>query len=157
MSILSLVTGESSPILRTICDPISKFDKSLKKLVQDMNDTMVKEKGVGIAAPQVSVNARVFLAVLGSESKNPVTVAMVNPEILDFSEEVELGEEGCLSLPKLFAKVWRSKEVLVRFQDLKGEFRQLKVANLDARVVQHELDHLNGILFIDRLGGNIKR
>lgn len=156
MSILSLVIGESSPILRTICDPISKFDKSLKKLVQDMNDTMLKEKGVGIAASQVSVNARVFLAVLGSESKNPVTVAMVNPEILDFSEECELAEEGCLSLPKLFAKVWRSKEVLVRFQDLKGEFRQLKVANLDARVVQHELDHLNGILFIDRLGGNIK-
>jgi peptide deformylase len=153
MSVLALVTGKNTPILRTVCDTVTKFDKSLKKLVQDMNETMIAAKGVGIAAPQVGVNARVFLVVFGFESKNPLTLPMVNPEILEFLKEQELGEEGCLSLPKLFDKVWRSKEVLVRFQDVKGGFHQLKLVDLDARVVQHELDHLNGILFVDKLAG----
>lgn len=148
---LDIVTGEKTEILRTVCSEVTKFDKSLAKLVSDMNDTMIKAKGVGIAAPQVGVNSRVFLAVLGSTTKNPVTVPMVNPEITYFSDDEELDEEGCLSLPKQFAKVWRSERVTVKFQDLKGKSSQLKLSGLDARVVQHEVDHLNGILFIDRL------
>ncbi len=148
---LDIVTGEKTEILRTVCSEVIKFDKSLAKLVSDMNDTMIKAKGVGIAAPQVGVDARVFIAVLGSTSKNPVTMPMVNPEITYFSDDEELDEEGCLSLPKQFAKVWRAKDVIVKFKDLKGKSMQLKLTGLDARVVQHELDHLNGVLFIDRL------
>jgi peptide deformylase len=151
MSLLKIVLGEDTKILRTVCDPVEKFDASLKKLVLNMDETMNKAKGVGIAAPQVGVNQRVFLAMLGSESKNPVTVAMVNPEITYFSEEEEKGEEGCLSLPEKFGKVWRSKQVVVKYQDIKAKIHQLKLSDLDARVVQHELDHLNGVLFVDRL------
>lgn len=149
--ILDLVTGKDAQILRTVCNPVKKFDTSLKSLVEDMNETMIKSKGVGIAAPQVGVNARVFLAVIGSNSKNPVTIAMVNPEITFFSDEEELDEEGCLSLPKLYAKVWRSAEVVVKYLDIKGKSYTLKLTGIDARVVQHELDHLNGVLFIDRI------
>lgn len=151
MSGLKIVTGKDSPILRTKCEPVQKFDKSLRKLVEDMNDTMVKAKGVGIAAPQVGVDARVFLVVLGADGKNPLTIPMVNPEITWFSEEAEIEEEGCLSLPKQFGKVERPVEVIVEFQDLKGSAKSLKLKKLDARVVQHELDHLNGVLFIDKL------
>lgn len=149
MSELKIITGKDSPILRTKCQPVQKFDKQLKALVEDMNDTMVKAKGVGIAAPQVGVDARVFLAVLGADGKNPLTIPMVNPEITWFSEEAEIEEEGCLSLPKQFGKVERPVEVIVEFQDLKGMTKNLKLKKLDARVVQHELDHLNGVLFID--------
>jgi peptide deformylase len=151
MSLLPIITGQNTPILRTVCDPVKKFDKSLRKLTEDMNDTMVLAKGVGIAAPQVGVNARVFLAVLGSESKNPVTVVMANPEIVWESEQELEDEEGCLSLPKRFAKVWRAEELIVEYMDLKGVLNRLKLKGLDARIVLHELDHLNGILFVDRV------
>jgi peptide deformylase len=151
MSIIPIVTGKDTPILRTKCQLVAKFDKTLRKLVEDMNDTMVKAKGVGIAAPQVGIDARVFLAVLGADGKNPVTLPMVNPEISWFSDEVLVEEEGCLSLPKVFGKVQRPVEVIVEFQDLKGSSKSLKLKGLDARVVQHELDHLNGVLFIDKM------
>ncbi len=149
MSLLKIVTGKDTEILRTVCAPVEKFDAKLKKLALDMAETMVEAKGLGIAAPQVGVNARVCIVILGYNSKNPVTLQMVNPEIVELSSENALDEEGCLSLPKQFAKVERPKEIVVKFQDLKGVFKQLRLSDLDARVVLHEIDHLNGVLFID--------
>lgn len=153
--LLPIVTGAETQILRTVCDPVEKFDKSLKKLVEDMKETMKKASGLGIAAPQVGVNARVFLVTLAYKSGDDLVLPMVNPEILYVSDETEVGEEGCLSLPKEFGNVDRAREVVVKFQDVKGGENTLKLTGLDARVVQHELDHLNGVLFIDKLTGAV--
>lgn len=147
---LPIITGRSTKILRTKCQEVNKFDKSLKNLVEDMKETMVKAKGLGIAAPQVGVDARLFLVIIGYESKNPVTVAMVNPEIIYMSDELEVAEEGCLSLPNVFGDVARSSELVVEFNDVKGVRKSLRLAGLDARIVQHEYDHIEGILFVDK-------
>jgi peptide deformylase len=151
MSVLPIVTGRNTKILRTVCVPVTSFDAKLKKLVESMVQTMAEAKGLGIAAPQVGVDARACIVILGFGSKNPVTVAMINPEVTYESEYEVLGEEGCLSLPRKFGNVYRAEEIIVQFCDIKGRKQQLKLKDLDARVVLHEIDHLNGVLFIDKL------
>ena len=149
--ILPIVTGLNTKILRTKCQKVEKFDSELKLLVQNMKDTMVKAKGLGIAAPQVGVDARLFLVIIGYDSKNPVTVAMVNPEIVYLSDELEIAEEGCLSLPEQYGDVARAKELVVEFFDIKGGRKSLRLGGLDARIVQHEFDHIEGVLFVDKM------
>lgn len=151
MALMKIVTGENEAILRTRCDEVGAFDKSLKKLVSDMIETMHDAKGLGIAAPQVNINARVFIVTLGYGGKDPRVVAMVNPEITYFSEETDVAEEGCLSLPKRFGNVERSVSIGVSYYDVKGVRNEISLEGLDARVVQHENDHINGVLFIDKL------
>ncbi len=157
MAKLKIVTGEDNPILRAVSTPVQKFDASLKKFAKDLKEAMFAANGLGIAAPQVGRNIRVFIVTLALKTKEEQVLAMVNPEILEWGKALEVGEEGCLSLPGAYGKVARAKRVKVQFFDVEGNRQILDLAGLDARVVQHELDHLNGVLFIDKLAKGEKQ
>lgn len=144
---LNIETGQENEILRKKSAEVKKIDKSLLKFIKEMEKAMKKEKGVGLAAPQVGENIRVILVLLD----NKILVPMINPEITGHCDDMEFGEEGCLSLPGQWGQVKRYKEITVRYLDTKGEGRTLKLEGFNARVVQHEVDHLEGILFTDYL------
>ena len=116
------------------------FDKDLKKLAKDMIETMHATNGIGIAAPQVGVNARIFISAINSDTRKPKELVCVNPEVLYRSPEQVVAEEGCLSLPQKFGNVKRASEIFVRFYDLKGKEQNLRLTGMDARVFLHELD-----------------
>lgn len=151
MAKLKIITGANNPILRAVSKPVLKFDGVLKKLVKGMKEAMIEANGIGIAAPQVGVNLRVFLAVLDVKSKRERTICLVNPEIVRESEEMVTGEEGCLSLPGEYGNVPRHKAVTVEFLNAEGVRQRLELEDLNARVIQHENDHIDGVLFIDRM------
>jgi peptide deformylase len=144
---LPIQTGKNNPILRKKSAKVEKVTKKTMKLLKSMHETMVEANGVGIAAPQVGVNERIFLMTLNNQKVLPV----INPEIIEMSDEKEMGEEGCLSLPNEWGRVERSKEIAVRFMTMKEEWVTMKFKGFEAREFQHELDHLNGILFTDYL------
>jgi peptide deformylase len=133
------------PILRTRADEVTDFDKELRTLVADLTDTMLDAPGAGLAAPQIGVGLRVFTWHVDGEVGH-----LVNP-VLDLSAEEQDGEEGCLSFPGLRCEVTRAFDVVARGQDMHGEPVTVKGSELLARAIQHETDHLDGILFIDRL------
>lgn len=151
MSKLKIITGEKNPILRAMSEPVKKFDASLKKFAKDLKEAMIKAEGLGIAAPQVGKNIRVFIAVLNYKTDHQTTMTMVNPEILSHGTKMEIKEEGCLSLPGKYGDVERFIEITVAFYDLEGTRQVFELKGLNARVVQHENDHINGVLFIDRM------
>ena len=151
MTVLEIVKGKDNPILRTVCDPVESFDKELKKIVRDMKDTLKKAKGLGIAAPQVGLDRRVFIFITDYGTSNQAVREAINPEVIFAADQQVLGEEGCLSLPGEFGNVYRPTEVIVSFFDVHGEKHQMRLLDLDARVFLHELDHINGVLFLDRL------
>lgn len=128
-----------------------KSAKKLKKFIEDMRETMLESNGVGLAAPQVGENIRVIVCLLNQGSKNELVAEMINPVITRFSEEIKVDEEGCLSLPGQFGNVARHAEITVRYFDLKGEERVLQLKGLNAVIIQHEVDHLDGVLFTDRI------
>ncbi len=133
--------------LRRTAKKVTVFDNELQKLSEEMAEVMFQDDGIGLAAPQVNIGQR--LLIIGqADAKNYKTY--VNPEITFFSKNKEVSEEGCLSLPKIFGLVRRAKKVHVKYQDLTGLIHKDKLSGLEAVVLQHELDHLNGILFIDR-------
>jgi len=144
---LKIETGEENEILRKKSGNVSAIDKKIIKLVKDMEKAMKAEKGVGLAAPQVGVNKRLIIVLLD----NKITVPMINPDIIDHSYETEYAEEGCLSLPGKWGQVERFKQIVVQYIDSKGAKRVIKLEGFNARVVQHEVDHLDGILFTDYL------
>jgi peptide deformylase len=137
--------------LRIVSDPVARVDEDVRALVADMFETMYDAPGVGLAAIQVGVPARVITidATRGEEEKKPI--ALINPEIVWFSDEKIVQEEGCLSIPEFLDEVERSERVKVRFLDLEGREHEIEADGLLARVVQHEVDHINGVLFIDHL------
>jgi peptide deformylase len=138
------------PLLKAKAAPVDRFDDRLRRLAADMLETMYHAPGVGLAAPQVGVMERLVVAdVAEGEERRPIV--LVNPEILWRSPERATAEEGCLSLPDQFADVTRAQAVRLRFQDEQGQERELAADGLLARCVQHELDHLDGILFVDHL------
>jgi len=149
MSILKIETGEDNPILRQKSTKVDKIDKSTKKFAKDLLKTMIKANGLGIAAPQVGINKRLFITTLNEDTDHATAILMINPEIFWRSDETNIAEEGCLSLPKIFKPVPRSTKIKVKFLDLKGNEHLLELEGLNARVVQHENDHLDGILFTD--------
>ncbi len=134
----------SNSVLRKKCEKVKEITPEIKKLVEDMIETMKKEQGVGLAAPQVGVSKRVIIA----ETENGVK-EFINPKILKKSKETEIMEEGCLSFPDLRLKIKRWKEVEI--ESLDGDGKKIKTEGILARILQHEIDHLNGILFIDRI------
>jgi peptide deformylase len=141
------------PLLKARAAPVEAFDEGLRKLAQDMFDTMYLAPGIGLAAPQVGVLKRVCVADISDRKKGepPRQLVLVNPEVVWRSSEAETQEEGCLSLPNQFADVSRPLAVRVRYLDLEGGERQLSADGLLARCLQHEIDHLDGVLFTDRI------
>lgn len=151
MAILPIVTGIDDTILRTKSAPVKKIDRDIKRLIADMTETMQVVDGLGIAAPQVGVNLRIYVARLNFNTKNEMNVPMINAEFLSMAEENDDNEEGCLSLPKQFGVVRRAKKVTVRYTDINGKENVLNLEGLNARIMQHESDHLNGILIADKM------
>ena len=143
------------PRLKTISTPVEKFDDDLKKLVDDMFETMYAAPGIGLAAIQVGVPKRLLVIDLQDEGPDGETVRnpriFVNPEILDPSEDHSIYNEGCLSVPDQYAEVERPATVRARWQDLDGKAHEEAMVGMMATCLQHEMDHLEGILFIDHL------
>jgi peptide deformylase len=133
------------PVLRTPADPVKDFDAELRRLVKDLTETMMDAPGVGLAAPQIGVSLRVFTYHVDDELGH-----LINPS-LDLSEETETGDEGCLSFPGLVYPATRSYGVVAKGFNMYGEPVTLEGTGQLARCVQHETDHLDGVLFIDRL------
>ena len=133
------------PVLRTPAEPVKDFDKELRKLVKDLTDTMIDASGAGLAAPQLGVSLRVFTYCVEDRLGH-----LVNPT-LDLSEDQEEDEEGCLSIPGLTFPTPRAKRAVAKGFNMYGEPITLEGTDLLARCVQHETDHLDGILFIDRM------
>ena len=141
------------PVLRSRARPVADFDDALRRLAQDMLETMRAAQGVGLAANQVGVLKRLFTweAYLDEESEDPAHGVVVNPEIVEASEELQDGDEGCLSFPGLFYPTPRPLRVRLKAFDAHGGELQLDGEGMLARIFLHELDHLNGVLFIDHL------
>lgn len=137
--------------LRQVCDPIEKIDDSIKTLAADMLETMYDAPGIGLAAPQVGEMKRIVVMDLAKEGETPEPLVMINPEILKYSEETTVTEEGCLSIPELYYEVERPAEVTVRYTDLDGNTIDKDATDRLAICIQHELDHLDGVLYIDYL------
>lgn len=158
MAIRTIVTLPD-PVLRRKARPVTNFDKNLQKLIDDMIETMRDAPGVGLAAPQVGVAERVIVVEYAEpeeveEGEEPVEVepklyVMVNPEIVKASPETVMGIEGCLSIPTLVGDVERADEIRMRGQNRHGQPMKLKVDGWLARIFQHEIDHVNGVLFTD--------
>ena len=140
------------PRLKKLCAPVADLSDDLRKLAADMLETMYDAPGIGLAAPQVGVLSRlIVLDCIKEEGAAPRPMAMFNPEVLTFSEETATYEEGCLSIPEQYAEVTRPKEVEVAWIDRDGVARREVFKGLWSTCVQHEIDHLNGKLFIDYL------
>ena len=141
------------PRLKKLCAPVPDVSDDLRKLADDMLETMYHAPGIGLAAPQVGVLDRlIVLDCVKEEGAEPKPLVMFNPEILASSDERNTYEEGCLSIPEQYAEVTRPSEVEVTWMDRDGNARKETFDGLWATCVQHEIDHLNGKLFIDYLG-----
>lgn len=145
--IFDIVKGAKNSILRAVSAKHEKVTKKTLKLLKDMEETMIFANGVGIAAPQIGLNTRVVHITINKDQTFP----MINPEILSMSEKTETETEGCLSLPGKWGPVARAKELTVRFTTPSGSQTTMKFTGFEARIVQHEVDHLNGKLFIDHV------
>lgn len=141
------------PILRSVAGPVTAFDAHLRALGQDMLQTMHDAPGVGLAAPQVGTPIRMFVY---DDSEGDAGI-VCNPVIIERSDETEFGEEGCLSIPGLYMEVERHVAITVEGQNVDGEAWVRKVEDFVARIWQHEIDHLDGILFIDRLPPEVRK
>lgn len=153
MAIREIVTVPN-PILRRKAKPVTDFGPEFQRLVDDMIETMRAAPGVGLAAPQVGVLQRVIVVEYPENDEDENAPArlyvVVNPEIKEMSPETELGVEGCLSIPGVQGEVERSRALVVRGQTRHGQPLKLKVQGWTARIFQHEIDHLEGVLFTDR-------
>lgn len=139
------------PILRQKSLPVAKIDEKVQQTLDDMLETMYAAHGVGLAAPQVGLLQRMVVIDVAGKDEKPHPYKMINPEIVFHSEEMETCSEGCLSLPSSYAPVSRYTAVTVRYSDEDGKQKTLEAVGFLAVAVQHELDHLDGILFIDHL------
>jgi len=140
------------PVLRVECEPVETFDAELTQLAEDMVETMYDAPGVGLAAPQVGVDRRIVIVDVTVGEEEDTLFVFVNPEVLE-SSGAETDVEGCLSIPELTEKVERPSQLTLRAQDLTGETFELEAEGFFARAICHEIDHLNGVLFVDHLTG----
>ena len=148
MAILPIVKFPN-PVLAMNCQPVQEINDQIRRLATDMGETMYKAPGVGLAAPQVGEPIRMVVLDVSEEKNNLMT--LINPVITQRSQEQEIGEEGCLSLPGIWEKVSRSTEITLKYTDLEGKEQELHADGLLAICIQHELDHLDGTVFIDHL------
>jgi peptide deformylase len=150
MAIREIITLPD-PRLRLVSAPVARVDEEIRNLVNDMFETMYAAPGIGLAAVQVGVPRRVITLDLAKKDEPRAPLVVINPEILDSSEDKGVYEEGCLSIPDYYDDVERPARVTVRYLDLDGGVREVAAEGLLATCLQHEIDHLNGVLFIDHL------
>ena len=148
---LRKILTEPDPILRKKCEPLEKVDAETKKLMDDMLETMYAAPGIGLAAVQVGILKRLVVIDISKAEEKKKPIFLINPQIIRQSKKTSVYEEGCLSLPGQFAEIERPAECTLKYIDYNGKEKELKADGLLATCVQHEVDHLNGILFIDYL------
>lgn len=146
MTILPIVMFPEK-ILKQKCNKVTSFDKNLAKLLNNMYETMVEADGVGLAAPQVNVKKQIAVVEVDEESG---VIEMINPEIIE-TEGEQTGVEGCLSFPDIYGEVSRAYRVKIRAQDRYGEYYEFEAEDFLARAIQHEIDHLHGVLFTSKI------
>jgi peptide deformylase len=137
--------------LRAVADAVPEVDEEIKTLAKDMLDTMYDAPGIGLAAPQIGVMKRIVVMDLAGEGETPDPIVMINPEITKFSDQIQVTEEGCLSIPELYYEVERPDAVTVQYTDLNGNEVVRDADGKLAVCIQHEIDHLDGVLYIDYL------
>lgn len=139
------------PVLRLVSRPVERVDDQLRKFADDMFETMYDAPGIGLAAIQVGEPLRVVVIDLAKDDAPPAPILLINPRILERSDDTSVYEEGCLSIPDYYAEVERPAMVRVSYLDAEGKERELAAEGLLATCVQHEIDHLDGVLFIDHI------
>ena len=142
---------EPDPILRRKCEPLEKVDGHIRKLMKDMVETMYKAPGIGLAAIQVGILKRAIVIDISKDDEKKKPLFFINPEITFKSKVTSVYEEGCLSLPGYYAEIERPAKCHLKYLDLDGKMSELKAEGLLATCIQHEVDHLDGVLFIDYL------
>ena len=151
MAILPILTYPH-PVLKTEAEPVEEIDDAIRDLARNMVDTMYDAPGAGLAAPQVGHSCRMIVVEASTPEETPKPLVVINPEIIDTNGELVF-EEACLSVLEYSAKVTRAHDVVVQGQDLEGRPVEFKASGRLAVVFQHEIDHLDGILYIDRISG----
>ncbi|MEM9276405.1 MAG: peptide deformylase [Cyanobacteria bacterium P01_F01_bin.143] len=142
-------------VLRQPAKRVSKIDDNVRKLAKEMLQTMYSQDGIGLAAPQIGVNKQIIVIDCELDKPNVPPLVLINPKITRSSKQVCSAEEGCLSIPGVYLDVTRPEAIEVSFKDENGKPRKIKAKDLLARVIQHEMDHLNGVMFVDRVENEI--
>ena len=155
MAILDILTAPD-PVLKKKAEPVAEVTDEIRTLLNDMVETMYDAPGIGLAAPQVGVLKRVIVIDVTGEDEDAFAYKMINPEVTWESEETGIYDEGCLSVPESYSPVERPAQVKVKYLDENGDEQEIEADDLLATCVQHEIDHLNGKLFIDHIS-RIKR
>lgn len=150
MALLPIITAPD-PRLKIKAKPVAKVDAEVRQLMDDMLETMYHAIGIGLAAPQVGSAYRVLVIDVAREGEPPNPMRIANPEILWHSDETIVANEGCLSLPEHYADVARPKAIRLRYLDHENEIREIEAEGLLATCLQHEIDHLDGVLFVDHI------
>jgi peptide deformylase len=155
MAQLPIITAPD-PRLKIKARPVPAVDNRVRRLMDDMLDTMYGAIGIGLAAPQVGQSSRVIVLDVARDGEKPQPLQLANPEILWRSPELTTGNEGCLSLPEHYAEVTRPAAIRLRYLDYQNEIREIEASGLLAMCLQHEIDHLDGVLFVDHIS-SLKR
>ena len=150
MAIKEIITVPN-PLLKTVSKPVDAIDSKILGILNDMLETMYAAPGIGLAAIQIGIPKRLLVIDIGRDSENRDPHFFINPEILDPAEELSSFEEGCLSVPGVWEEIERPNECNVRFLDINGDEKNIRYSGMMATVIQHEMDHLNGIVFVDYL------
>ena len=155
MAILPIITAPD-PRLKSKARPVPAVDDKIRRLMDDLLETMYGAIGVGLAAPQVGVASRVLVIDVARDSEKPQPLKLANPEIIWRSSETVVCNEGCLSLPEHYAEVTRPAKIRLRYLDYQNEIREMEAEGLLSTCLQHEIDHLDGVLFVDHIS-SLKR
>src|ERR1700746_3864519 len=155
MALLPIITAPD-PRLKVKARPGPAVDAKIRRLMDDMLETMYGAIGIGLAGPQVGQSTRVIVLDIAREGEKPQPLQLANPEILWRSSDLKTGNEGCLSLPELYVEVTRPAKIRLRYLDYQNEIREIEASGLLAMCLQHEIDHLDGVLFVDHIS-SLKR
>jgi len=150
MALLAIITAPD-PRLKIKARPVAAVDDKVRRLMDDMLETMRQAIGIGLAAPQVGVAKQVIVLDVARDGEKPQPMMLANPEILWHSPELTTVSEGCLSLPEHYAEVTRPEKIRLRYLDYQNEIREIEASGLLATCLQHEIDHLDGVLFVDHI------
>ena len=150
MALLEVIEAPD-PRLRIVCEPVATVDDDLRRLMDDMLETMYAAPGIGLSAPQIGDRRRVIVVDVARNGEEERPLRMVNPQIVETGGTLEVSEEGCLSFPEMFAEVERPSAAKVRYVDENNKVHEIDAEGLLASCVQHEIDHLDGVLFVDHI------